>query len=131
MTAANKYLKLVIAVSILTNLTLAGFFGYQWYTKKQESQKPKEAILKPENLVAQVDKLIVLPTGETPIIATVSDVETLKQNQPFFVNAKNGDKVLIYQEAKKAFLYDPISDKIVDVGFVNFSNQSGLKKDSK
>ena len=55
---------------------------------------------------------------EVPTVATVSDVSKLK-NQAFFANAKNGDKVLIYQNAKKAILYRPSSNKIVEFGPIN------------
>jgi hypothetical protein len=61
-----------------------------------------------------VGKLILLPSGETPTIMTVTDKQKLT-GQQFFANAKNGDKVLIYEKAKKAFLYDPVADKIIEV----------------
>ena len=66
----------------------------------------------------RVGKLIVLPEGEQPTVATVSDAESLRE-QPFFAQAKNGYKVLIYTNARKAILYDPLSNKIVDVAPLN------------
>lgn len=69
-------------------------------------------------LVRQVGKLIVLP-DENPTIATVSDPERLR-DKPFFANAQTGYKVLIFNKAKKAILYDPVSHKIVEVAPVNF-----------
>ena len=71
-----------------------------------------------KKVVAQVGKLILLPEGETPTIATVSDPSALK-NQAFFADAKKGDKVLIYTNAKKAILYDPVIKKIINVAPVN------------
>jgi hypothetical protein len=68
-----------------------------------------------KDILAKVSKLIDLPTDETPTIATVSDVDKL-HDQPFFAKAKNGDKVLIYTKAKKAILYDPTANKILEVG---------------
>ena len=38
----------------------------------------------------------------------------LLKNQAFFANAQKGDIVLIYANAKKAILYDPVGNKIVD-----------------
>lgn len=75
-----------------------------------------------KNLVEQVNRLISLPTDEEPTIATVSDVEKL-QAQPFFAKAQNGDKVLIYSNAKKVILYRPSENRIVDVGAVNIKQQ--------
>ena len=71
-----------------------------------------------DSLIAEVGSLIALPTDEKPTVATVSDVEKLK-DQPFFKNAANGDKVLIYTNAKKAILYRPSEKKVVEVGAVN------------
>lgn len=75
-----------------------------------------------DRTVEEVGKLIVLPTDEKPTIATVSDVEKVKE-QPFFKNAKNDDKVLIYTNAKKAILYRPSEKRIIEVGAVNINQQ--------
>lgn len=61
---------------------------------------------------------IVLPEGETPTVGTVTDPEKLK-DQAFFEKAKIGYRVIIYTNAKKAILYDPDSDKIVEVAPLN------------
>ena len=130
-----KFLLAYFVVSVGIIILGGGAFGV---TKYQEAKR--EIKILEENPLATGDKEfqdiinkvgnhIILPENETPTIATVSDVDKLKENQPFFRNAKNGDKVLIYESAKKAFLYNPEEDKIVDVGFVNFSDQSGLKKE--
>lgn len=74
-------------------------------------------------LVAQVGKLIALPTDEKPTVATVTDATKVK-DQPFFAKAENGDKVLIYQKAQKAILYRPSNNIIVEVGAVNINNQA-------
>lgn len=73
-------------------------------------------------LVEQVGKLISLPTDEKPTVATVTDASKVK-DQPFFANAKNDDRVLIYQKAAKAILYRPSENRIIEVGAVNINNQ--------
>lgn len=73
-------------------------------------------------LVAQVGKLISLPTDEKPTVATVVDASKVK-DQPFFANAKNDDKVLIYQKAAKAILFRPSENRIIEVGTLNINNQ--------
>lgn len=72
-------------------------------------------------LVARVGKLIILPIGELPTVATVSDPEKLK-GQIFFAKAKMGDKVLLYQNARKAYLYDSVNNKILEVAPINFGD---------
>lgn len=74
-------------------------------------------------LVVQVGKLISLPTDEKPTVATVTDASKVK-DQPFFANAKNDDKVLIYQKAAKAILFRPSENRIIEVGAVNINNQT-------
>jgi hypothetical protein len=55
-----------------------------------------------------------LPSGETPTLATVTDVSKLK-GQAIFSNAQNGDKVLVYVKAQKIIVFRPSADKLVDV----------------
>ena len=74
-------------------------------------------------LVAQVGRLILLPTGEDPTVASVVDPDLLK-NQAFFANATKGNKVLIYQNAKRAILYDPATNKIINVAPVDISSSA-------
>ena len=76
-----------------------------------------------KDLVDKVDKLIVLPQNETPSVATVTDLSKLK-DQPFFANAKIGDEVLVYTNAKKAILYDPVLNKIVEVAPLTTQTQA-------
>ena len=65
-------------------------------------------------IIAAVGKLIELPPGETPVIATVADPTKLA-GEPFFKDAKKGDQVLMYNIAHEAILYDPVADIIVNV----------------
>lgn len=68
-----------------------------------------------DGVVAKVSKLMVLPKGEVPTIATVSDKSKLVE-QSFFQNAEDGDAVLIYQKAGSAILYRPSENRIINVG---------------
>lgn len=98
--------RLYIAIAILFLLFLALFY---WKSRPTPNT----------NLVAKIGTLIELPAGEEPTIATVTD-KTKLTDQPFFASAQNGDVVLIYTHAKKAYLYRPGSNKILDVAPVNF-----------
>ncbi len=110
---------LVLLVLLVVSGGAAIYFYQQLNALKANPQAAgqKEA----EQLVARISQLIVLPEGEVPTIATVQDPELLKE-QPFFANAKKGDKVLIYTNARKAILYNPVSNKIVEVAPVNIGN---------
>ncbi len=118
----KKIYCIIIGILIILFFSAAGLATYfykravycakQFDELKENPQKFVQEEIK--NLIAKVGKLVVLPEGEQPTIATVNDPEALK-NQPFFANAKKGDKVLIYTNAKKAILYDPVNNKIVEI----------------
>lgn len=73
-----------------------------------------------KKVVNTVGKLIVLPKDELPTIATVTDLEALR-GQSFFVNAKVGDKILVYTKSKKAILYNPTLNKIIEIASLGIS----------
>jgi hypothetical protein len=56
----------------------------------------------------------VLPTHETPIVSTVVDKQRV--TQAFLANAQNGDKVLLYYQAKKAVVYRPSTHQVITIG---------------
>ena len=89
-----------------------------YFYKKANSNSEKVSKNDLALTVERVGKLMVLPTDETPTMATVSDPAKLK-DQAFFANAKAGDKVLIYSNARKAILYSPTLNKIIEVAPVN------------
>lgn len=116
-TGANK---LLLALVVL--LAGATVYLYMQYSGLR-ADPTKEAQAEVDKLVAQVSKLIVLPEDEQPTVATVSDVDKLK-DQPFFAKAQNGNKVLIYTGAKKAILFDPIANKIIEVAPINIGDST-------
>ena len=114
----NKIMKVIKKISIVLYvivLAAVGGIAYYFYHKYQTlKNNPGQAELNEVKvLVEKVGKLIELP-DETPTIATVLDKEKLK-DQPFFKNAENGDKVLVFINAKKAILYRPSNNKIIEV----------------
>lgn len=97
--------RLYIAIAILTLLSLAAI---AWKLRPTSNK----------NLVEKIGTLIQLPSDENPTIATITD-KTKLTNQPFFTPAENGDIVLIYTNTKKAYLYRPGTNKIIDVAPIN------------
>lgn len=107
---------------LLLAAAIAG--GYYYYSSYQKLLKNPDIITKQEVdwLQEKVGKLMVLPGDEAPSTATVLDKEKLK-DQPFFANSENGDKILIYTKAKKAILYRPTADKVIEVMPIALDNQ--------
>lgn len=116
--------KIIVGVALL--MVLAAAPSVYFYRQYQQAQlkltNPTEAAKQDakETIVA-VGKLLMLPPDEEPTVMQVTDVSKLK-DQAFFANAQNGDKVLIYTTAKKAILYRPGTNKIIDVAPVNIGN---------
>lgn len=80
---------------------------------------PEQQSAQAASVVTAVSKLILLPEGETPTVAEVTDPEALKEQQ-FFNKAKKGDQVIIFAEAGRAYLYDPVANKVLEVAPVTF-----------
>lgn len=133
----NSNKKITITLALLLVIS-AGAFGWSFYkytqTKKQLMQvssiEGQKAIAQKEvnALLEKVKKHMVLPEGEEPVVATVTDKEALSKEQPFYANAHNGDRVIAYMTARKAIIYDPIRDVIVNAGPIYVDNTAGQQQ---
>ena len=108
---------LFVAVMLIAGSSGTAYYFYNRFTESRQNPQ-KFAQEESRQLIARVGQLIVLPAGEEPTIATVNDPERLK-DQPFFAQAKKGDRVFIYTNARKAILYDPTANKIIEVAPIN------------
>ena len=118
--------RLVILIVVLVVVGGALYFGYRYKQAQKEIARlsnPTEAAKVVVNeLVTKVSVLVEVPSDETPTVATVSDASKLR-NQPFFANSENGDKVLIYPQARKAILYRPSTNKVITIAPVNIGDK--------
>ena len=126
---SKKFFYIILGVLFAGSLGMSLYY-YRQYTALYQTS-PQSAQDEAKKLVAEVGRLIILPTDEQPTVATVADPAQLK-DQLFFANAKTGDKVLIYTNAKKAILYNPTEGKIVEVAPVSIGEApAGSPKASK
>lgn len=116
----------IIAFIILALLAVGGSgAGIYYYTQYQKlSQRAKDPQAEVKDVLAKVGKLIELPTGEEPTVATVQDAEQIK-SQPFFAKAQNGYRVILYTNARLAILFDEKTNKLINVGSINVGTSSG------
>jgi uncharacterized protein (UPF0333 family) len=120
---SNVSMKKIILVLVFL-VVLLGATTFYFYKNSKSTDSivdQKEA----QTLSDIVGKIALVPKDEVPTIATVSDPEALR-DQSFFVDAKQGDKVLIYTNAKRAILYDPIANKIINIAPLNTSDQKKI-----
>src|SRR3989338_5146219 len=115
--------KLFIILLVLTAVGIGTTINF--YRQLSELKNNPQISIQKEvkSVVAEISKIMILPVGEDPTVATVADPEKLK-GQSFFANAKKDDKVLIYTNAKKAILYRPSERKIVEVAPLNIGQQA-------
>jgi hypothetical protein len=126
----KKQLLMWILVALLLVIAIGTALYYvNRYNKSQEQVKKLAsnptltAQQEQQKLINKIGTLTVLPKNETPTVATVTDITKLK-DQAFFVNAQNGDKVLIYTQAKEAYLYRPSTNKLINIAPVNIGDST-------
>ena len=107
--------------TVQQKLSLMNEHVQQLETSQNQSLKDQDV-----KIISQVGKLIVLPDNEQPTVATVQDLSKL-HDQPFFANARVGDKVLIYNISQKAILYRPSENKIIELAPINTNQNTATK----
>jgi hypothetical protein len=82
---------------------------------------PKEI----EKLVEKVRDLILLPSPEEeqPLVATVVNADSLRGEQAFYRNIEEGDILMIYPSLAKALIYRPRTQKLINVGPLQISQE--------
>jgi hypothetical protein len=95
-------------------LVLVSAFMYMQYHDAKQKLQSNDVAKTNQQMLTKLQKVIVLPTSETPTFATVKDVAALKAQSNFFSGAQNGDKLIIYSKQNKALLYRPSTNLIVN-----------------
>jgi hypothetical protein len=122
--SVSRILLIVLGVTVLLLSIMAFYFYHELSNIKKNPNQVAQS--ETNQLVSQVGKLIDLPKDETPTVATVLDKSKLA-DQPFFANAQNGDKILIYTKAKKAIIYQPTKNILVNVGPITIDQKAGAQ----
>ncbi len=127
----KRYLILIAAAAVIVVLGISSYYFYSQYQTTQKLLSDPTAAGRAETkaLVQKIGSFMELPQNEQPTVATVLDASKIK-DQPFFAQAQNGDKVLLYTSAKKAILFRPSQNKIIEVGPINIGNQAATQTSS-
>lgn len=113
-----------IAGIVVVVLTLAASTLYFYRQYRKVNQSPQtQAEEETKVYVAKISRFMELPSDETPTIATVVDKDKLK-DQVFFKKALNGDKVIIYVKARRAILYRPTTNRVIDMVPLTINDQT-------
>jgi hypothetical protein len=117
----NKLLLILIMFFLILGAIVAGIFVYQSKFKPENQARDEQNA----QILENVRKIMVIPQGETPTIATVTDKAKLS-GQIFFKKAENGDKLLIFASLNEAILYRPSENKIVNVAPLTTNPSEGI-----
>ncbi len=132
MRSTRSRINVTVILLVILVLGAIGGAGYMYMQNKklkkdvQTAKDQKDGKISNEELLRKIGEHIVLPSNETPAILTVDDKDKLK-DQPFFKPAENGDKIIIYTQAKKAIIYREAWNKIIDVGPVSVDAKDAAK----
>lgn len=134
-TERSKKTKLPSGKSLILLIIFLGLVSFSAWSFQSYSQAKKEVLKlstlegrqelldkELDSLLGDVRRHLILPEDEQPVVATISDIDALSKEQPFFEGASNGDKVIVYTTASKAIIYSPERDVIVNVGTVLVDN---------
>jgi hypothetical protein len=113
-----SFIKLIVLVLLFA----LGVLGYMYYNANQKIQKlsttqGQEEVAKKEvqELTDRLGKLTLLPE-EDPVVATILDSQFLSTQSAFYKQAENGDKLVVYPKAQKAYIFSPTKNIIVNAG---------------
>jgi len=129
--AKNKRAIIILTIFLVIMLisALPAWYFYDKYKgvltviQSQNSQKTEETEQeKLKKIVGAVSEFMDLPENEEPALASITDIEKIS-NQPFFARAQNGDKILIYTSAKKAILYRPETNRVIEVSNISGTDE--------
>lgn len=127
----RRFVNIIIILIAIIAMSFGVLFYYKLHKLQNNSNEVK--VKEIDSLISKVSDLYLLPEGESPTVATVSDPLALK-DKSFFTLSQKGDKVLIFYKAGKAILYRPSIDKIIEIVSIqsnsNNRNVTNLKEEN-
>lgn len=116
----------LVAILFILILGALSWYGYRQYTHTEQYRMLKNSS-NTDLLLKQVGRLMILP-DEVPATFEVEDPALLISQQPFFVGAQKGDRLLVYPQSGKAILYSPTRNIIVNAGVIDVGSQTAGTK---
>ncbi len=119
------FLNTVLVLGVIVALGLFGWAEYrrqQVEKRLQQTEQQLQEVQKStqqsgeeaaKQVLEKVKTLIDIPNDPQPTVATIVDVNKLRETSDFYKKAENGDHLIITKE--RAILYDPDRGVILDV----------------
>ena len=102
----HRFFKIFVIVTVFSALL---YGGYLYINSSVENN----VVVSKSEIIARVGKLTPIPTDQPQAVVRVEDAETLKKQNSFYENVKNGDYIIMYPTL--AIIYDLLNNNIVSV----------------
>lgn len=118
----KKSRTIFLAIFTILILVIFAFLLYQYISLRNDLQNPdyladlqiQQQTNTKERILSRLSAILLLPDEVNPKIATISNIEDLKSENPeFYKNAINGDTLVLYSEL--AIIYRDGSNKIINI----------------
>lgn len=109
----------LVGVTISAQLTSADVV--EDYQAQGEEENKDLAV----RIIEDVRQLISIPEDIDPTVATIIDVELLREKNPFYNKAENGDHLIVTPD--RAILYSTKTGKIIDIVPVTLEPVAGAE----
>lgn len=120
------YTLIVITATVFVTLSYKGSNTQIINSDVDQRLSPEKV----EEVLAGLSNNIILPEGEEPVLAVITDVDALVQTQPFYSGSQNGDYLIIYPELARAIIYSLEKDIVINVGPVEFNSDPAAETEA-
>lgn len=110
----QKNKTVVIIIGIIALALVATFVVLRMY-QAAPNQSESSSVGDAADTMTSIARLMLIP-NEKPVIATINEAQKLIASQAFYMGAIDGDKLVMFPNAKKAVIYSPTRNLIVNSG---------------
>lgn len=121
---ARRRIGILIVCIVVIALVVFGVLEFKRQSMENQPQDTQDVTSVPvsdseenkelaEQIVTEIRKLIDIPEDIDPTVATIVDVDVLRESNPFYNKAENGDHLIVTTD--RAILYSSEEGKILDV----------------
>lgn len=121
---------IIVIFIILSAMTAYGFYMVKKVQNLALVQNSRKLSQNTDDYLAQISKKMWLPNDKTPPrLFKVTDPNPLAAKQSFYKGAMTGDVLVVFDDSKRAILYSPSRNVIINTGVIKYNNSKNTIKD--
>ena len=123
----------LLQVIVIIGLIVGGWLAFTGRIQLDDTVKTdvEQTQVETDGLLDKISKHMILPSSERPVLATIIDADKLSLEDPFYVGSVDGDKLLIWSAEKRAIIYSPSRDIVINMGPIIFEGTMPEQKVSQ